>query len=872
MTEVDIKYNPYRLSTTIKINGALVAENSSLAQKTANRRLQSWIGELPKMLKDERGSRYFDVVFHGNALDYDDVKDSFEQAKRAGVVGECHVRLEGAHNDDYVYNKLLSAYNDVIKNDDCLSDADKAGLRKAIEKINENIFPIHVIATMSSGKSTLINALLGRKLMPSKNEACTAVITEILDDKSGNYSAIVYDRRDDRIKTIDQVTYELMKDLNDDDNVARVSIRGNIPFVDSSETPLRLVDTPGPNNAHNDKHRETMYENINSAAENMILYVLNYTQVLNYKQLDVDDDNNLLNYVAEEIKKGGRETRDRFLFVLNKMDQVNKDDSVEGAVKATRNYLSKHGIEDPQIFPCSAFTALGLRTLLKDIDPFNYDEVEDAVEKYNNDDIRYIATLVQKMNRRNDLHLESYAMLTPSENEKLKARLDKAVAEKDRKERVLVHSGICSIESAIRAYVKKYAKAKKIKDFVDVFEEYLHQAYENTKASIAALSGGKEAEEIHERSVAVQKMIEKGEEAKRFKEEIDAINPISKIKEEAEKLKDKVAIALIKRFKGVDDKIEGRSQVLHFVNAFSDDAAEAISDLRANLEVLVQEELKNTGEELINAYRAKLEGFDKSVGASLSFSTSDLVAGVLSRINDTAMNYKSGMKSTENEKVIDDIHEDEVEEESIDVVKVKQVTRTIQDGVDKIKKGEERVVVGSHREKVGTRQVRDRRSGFLAGIADFFCPKYRDEDVYETFEDVEYRPTYDYVPKMREIIEDIPTVEQETRAKTHYMVDMEELRRNLITPIKMDIDRNIDKNIEDMLKAAQVWIDDLKDGFIKTFDEIDEIIRDKYAELEELSRRKDELDARLEAKKKIYFSTLDFIDDNIKEIEGILDV
>ena len=862
MTEVYIKYNPYRLSTTIKINGALVAENSSLSQKTANRRLQSWIGDLPKMLKDERGSRDFAVVFHGNALDYDDVKDSFAQAKRAGVVGECHVRFEEARSDDYVYEKLFSIYNDVIKNEYCLSGDDKAGLRKAIEKINDNIFPIHVIATMSSGKSTLINALLGRKLMPSKNEACTAVITEILDDKSGNFSAIVYDRRDDRIKTIEQLTYDLMKELNENNNVAKVSIKGNIPFVDSSETTLRLVDTPGPNNAHNEMHRETTYKNINSAAENMILYVLNYTQ------LGVDDDNNLLNYVAEEIKKGGRETRDRFFFVLNKMDQVKKDDSVDGAVKATMEYLKKHGIEDPQIFPCSAFTALGLRTLLKDIDPFNYDEVEDAVEKYNNDDIRDIATLVQKMNRRKELHLESYAMLTPSEKEKLKARFDKAVAEKDRKGQALVHSGICSIESAIRAYVKKYAKAKKIKDFVDVFEEYLHQADANTKASIAALSGGKEAEEIHERSVAVQKMIEKGEDAKRFKEEIDAINPISKIKEEADKLTDKVAIALNKRFRGVDDKIEGRSQVLHFVNAFSDDAAEAISNLGANLEILVQKELKNTGEELINAYRAKLEGFDKSVGDSLSFSTSDLVTGVLSRMNDTAMDYESGMKRTENESVIDEIHEDEVEEESVDVVKVKQVTRTIQDGVEKIKTGEERVVVGSHREKVGTRQVQDKRSGFFGGIADFFCPRYRYEDVYETIDDFDYRPTYDYVPKMREIIEDIPTVEQETRTKTHYMVDMEELRRKLITPIKKDIDRNI----EDMLEAAQVWIDDLKAGFIKTFDEIDEIIREKYAELEEFSRQKGELDARLEAKKNLYLNTRKFIEENKRKIEGILDV
>ncbi|MBP3665407.1 MAG: dynamin family protein, partial [Tyzzerella sp.] len=36
-----------------------------------------------------------------------------------------------------------------------------------------NVFPVIVMATMSSGKSTLINALLGQQVLPSKNEACT---------------------------------------------------------------------------------------------------------------------------------------------------------------------------------------------------------------------------------------------------------------------------------------------------------------------------------------------------------------------------------------------------------------------------------------------------------------------------------------------------------------------------------------------------------------------------------------------------------------------------------------------------------------------------------------------------------------------------
>lgn len=90
LTEVYIRYNPYRLTTVMTINGNPISEDSSLAQAISGKRLQSWIGALPEMLKNERGSREFQIRFHGNALDYDDVKDSFEQARKKGIISEYH--------------------------------------------------------------------------------------------------------------------------------------------------------------------------------------------------------------------------------------------------------------------------------------------------------------------------------------------------------------------------------------------------------------------------------------------------------------------------------------------------------------------------------------------------------------------------------------------------------------------------------------------------------------------------------------------------------------------------------------------------------------------------------------------------------------
>lgn len=863
LTEVYIRYNPYRLTTVMTINGNPLSEDSSLAQAISGKRLQSWIGSLPEMLKNERGSREFQITFHGNALDYDDVKDSFEQARKKGVISDYHTMCEEAIGDSDVYESILRTYNDLMGDPyftDSLSKSDREGLEGAIKRVQNNIFPIHVIATMSSGKSTLINALLRKKLMPSKNEACTAIITEILDDDGKDFSAIVYDRSDNEIKTIAQLTYEIMNELNSNEDISRVSVEGNIPFLEVTETRLRLVDTPGPNNARNQNHRETTYRNINSATENMILYVLNYTQ------LATNDDENLLHYVAEEIRKGGKETRDRFIFVLNKMDAVTNDDSIAHAIDVTKAYLAKHGIDDPQIFPCSAFAALGLRTLLTDIDPYDTDAVDEAVEKYNNDDISDVANLVRKINRKDELHLEQYSTLTPSEQEKLRNKLVKAKENGDKKTEALIHSGICSIESAIKAYVQKYAKAKKIRDFVEPLEQQLMQAEKETVAKLAALSGGEEAIEIQRRSQAVCDMIQQGEEAKAFKKKIEEIDPVPEIKATAQKLIDDANVQLTKRFKHLGDKIEGRQNALNFINAFSDDAAEVLSSLSAQLEILVEKEITETGTELILAYQEKLEGFDNNVGSNLDFSTSDLVSGVLSRMKISAIDYSSsGSKRTEQENDVDAVHKDEVEEYTVDVIKTKKVKKTIQDGVEKRKTGEERVVVGKHKEQVGTKRVAKPRRGFLSGLRDkLFGMQYEEVPEYQEFEDVEYRPTYEYVPKMKEIIEEIPTIEQETREKIHYVVPVADLQRKLVTPIR----QQLDGDVAELITVATTCIEDLKTQFLNSFDEVDELIKSKYEELESYTQQKDALEQR----KVECQSMLTFIQDNLKELFDALNV
>ena len=89
----------------------------------------------------------------------------------------------------------------------------------------------------------------------------------------------------------------------------------------------------------------------------MVLYVLNATQ------LGIQDDNDLLNTVAEQMKSGGKQSKDRFIFAVNKIDEFDTEagESVSKTIREVREYLEEKGIENPNIFPVSALMAKLIR-------------------------------------------------------------------------------------------------------------------------------------------------------------------------------------------------------------------------------------------------------------------------------------------------------------------------------------------------------------------------------------------------------------------------------------------------------------------------------------------------------------------------------
>lgn len=846
MEQIIVKYNPYKMETNIFVNGKEILNDSGLYKVVRGKRLQEWIGSFPQMLIDELNTVSFDIEFHGMPLDWDDFQDVFERAEKAGKIKSLRLKFVEGKSDEAINQKIVDVFTDLQEGP--IDDFRDAKLTKAFASINNSVFPINVIATMSSGKSTLINALLGSKLMPSKNEACTATITEILDNDGTGFSAVAYDENDNVVENIPELTYEEMSRLNDNKDIYRIAVNGNIPFLDADSTALMLVDTPGPNNSQNQAHKNTTYRAINNDANNLILYVLNGTQ------LSTNDDATLLNYVADQIKKGGKQVRDRFLFVVNKMDGFNpEEENIENAINKVRMYLASYGIEDPQIFPCSAFMALNIRTHLAGIN--NIDELTRAEERALPSAARDTLPMIDKFNDNKAMYLERYSTLSPSAQRELDYRLSQAENRKDTKETALIHSGIYSIEAAIRAYVKKYAGTKKVKDLVESFQEVLESTQVLVKAKTRVATDEKAAKACAERAAEVRRKIDDGKEAQAFKERIAQLNPMEKLSEKADVLKAEASRKTGRVFEPYGDVITDRNEAKRLVNQFSMMSSDYIAELTAELESTINKEVMETGEKILGEYQEKLSRIDgDNADRQLDFDTVDLIKGALNNMRETAQTWCSDDFADE---TVGDVGE-VTYEDKVYYDKVGQEEERVACGTEQVKVGTKKVKVGSHEEYVGTKTVRNPKKRWWK----IFTPKYIEVDDYETVDDYEEQDVFETQIKYQTVIRDI--FEERVEKIEKFSVETSVIQSGLISKMR----RNLDDGIEAALNYAQEQIEAMKKQFTEIFDELDVLIKEKYTELEQCATDQKTKEEGLNKNKRL----LEWIEGCKKEIEDILNI
>lgn len=630
MKEMLIKYNPYRLETMVSVDGNAPQQKSKL--NFGDRRLQEWVEELPEIVFEEYRTRQFKITFHGTILDFEDVEAMAREARKDGFNIELeHIPAKEVADKENAISEIFDEIQcgpfDELKQPDVV---------KAFNMAKSSDFEVNVVATMSAGKSTLINALLRQKLMPAKQEACTATITEIKDTDGECFTAKVYDADGTLIQTHPELTFEIMKKLNSNPSVSKIRAEGNIPFVSSEDVSLVLVDTPGPNNSRDPEHRAATYRMLSESSKAVVLYILNATQ------LAVNDDYNLLSHVADSMRVGGKQSRDRFIFVVNKLDEFKKgEDSVDAAIAKARDYLKDNGIENANIYPASALTALNIRTILAESDDDDDDdEVYDAKGK------------VRKFNKNPEMHFETKAPLTPSVRGQLEMRLSEAKDNGDDKSEALIHCGIVPIEMAIQMYVQKYAKTAKIRNIVDTFSKRLESAksFETTKQEIA------ENQDKHKEILANIEVIERklasGKEAEAFKQRIDKINYDNEIKKLANDIVKSAQQRVTEQLSSAEERM-GKKEAKQVCERFAHFTENLRAEIQVKLEELITNHITKNANDLLEEYRKKIAELAQDVNiGGIAIDPFEIMKGAIEGLSNITAIMDAAEKTEKNWEVV----------------------------------------------------------------------------------------------------------------------------------------------------------------------------------------------------------------------------
>ena len=208
-----------------------------------------------------------------------------------------------------------------------------------------------VVANVSAGKSTLINALVGHCLNRTMNRACTDKIVTI-------HNKVEKDGMTVRLNNDRYAYFDRLDSVNSSDFVD-----ASLPFQSLlSECNVCLIDTPGINNSENQQHRQITEKAIKENNYDAVIYVSNSLYFGTY------DEENLL----VMLKKS---TRKPIFFVLNQLDRFKKkEDSIEKMINDYKSDLKKIGFRHPQVFPISAQAALMKKLCSEEMDE---EDIED---------------------------------------------------------------------------------------------------------------------------------------------------------------------------------------------------------------------------------------------------------------------------------------------------------------------------------------------------------------------------------------------------------------------------------------------------------------------------------------------------------------
>lgn len=306
-------------------------------------------------------------------------------------------------------------------------------------ELENNEFKITIVGEFSSGKSTFLNAIIGKDILPHGVKETTAAVTYIhnvpQNDRRLNKAVIHFreetmkditlDVGENRNALVDYVTtsdkkYRVVQDI--------VSVDIYVHFADI-EDPIVLIDTPGMNGVA-EGHKDITLHEIRHSHASICLFHL--------RGMGKSD----LEFIKELMKY-----QETFFFVLNAIDDIKaNEETYEGRMQAFVNDIVNYvydGKKKPEyVFGVSALKALGARdrniTRVYDTDQKDLQE-NDRVRLLEESKMLVLENALFKYLRNSDKDKEFYKticqrLLQTINTYKAAADTDKAIREAKRED------------------------------------------------------------------------------------------------------------------------------------------------------------------------------------------------------------------------------------------------------------------------------------------------------------------------------------------------------------------------------------------------------------------------------------------------------
>lgn len=272
-------------------------------------------------------------------------------------------QIGGEYLDQFRKNReLVLKYLDdsigILREWELPTEADP--LRRLRENVSNGIFSIVMVGEFSAGKSTFLNALMHKRILPSFSSETTATINRLrhidFAPEPGVHGVVHY--LDGTEKSLPELSVDALGNVvstrgDSQESKIAATVRYVDLFLDSDflKEGVMLVDSPGLN-SNSDLHRDVTEKQIKESHASIVVF--NASQPGSKSNFEF----------LRDLK--AKQNSDNIFYLLNRIDDVKpSEETVDDVIKNIQeNYRKEFPNEKaPKIWPVSASFALSARDL-----------------------------------------------------------------------------------------------------------------------------------------------------------------------------------------------------------------------------------------------------------------------------------------------------------------------------------------------------------------------------------------------------------------------------------------------------------------------------------------------------------------------------